>query len=449
MKIIISSINKFFIVISIFFCFSNLGFSQNEFVIQNKKKSDKISFKLISNLIILPVEVNGVKLSFLLDTGVSKTILFNVSDTLKIKNTETIFLRGLGDKKSVEALKSRNNVFKIGDVTNFNQDLYAIYDSNLNFTPRLGIPVHGIIGFDLFKDLIVEISYSKKVITLTKPEKYKYKKCKKCERLNLEFYNNKPYINAEVTIEEKKIPIKLLIDSGGSDALWLFEDNSLGIKSSNNNFYDFLGHGLSGSVYGKRSKVKSLSLKSFELKMVNVSYPDSVYISQARKIKDRNGSVSGNVLKRFNVIFDYQNAMITLNKNGYFNDKFRYNKSGIELAHSGYMLVKEREGASVSSALNTNYKSQNATKIIINPRYKLSLKPSYVIVELRKNSPAEKTGLLVGDSVLSVNGKQAYQFKLQELIQMFYGNSGKLIKIVVSRNNIILAFEFKLEDLFK
>ena len=28
----------------------------------------------------------------------------------------------------------------------------------------------------------------------------------------------------------KQIPVKLLIDSGGSDALWLFEDDSLGIS---------------------------------------------------------------------------------------------------------------------------------------------------------------------------------------------------------------------------
>ena len=35
------------------------------------------NFKLINNLIIIPVEVNGVTLSFLLDTGVSKPIIFN------------------------------------------------------------------------------------------------------------------------------------------------------------------------------------------------------------------------------------------------------------------------------------------------------------------------------------------------------------------------------------
>ncbi|RZN75438.1 MAG: aspartate aminotransferase, partial [Winogradskyella sp.] len=34
------------------------------------EKSSKIRFQLINNIIVLPVELNGVKLSFVLDTGV-------------------------------------------------------------------------------------------------------------------------------------------------------------------------------------------------------------------------------------------------------------------------------------------------------------------------------------------------------------------------------------------
>ncbi|GAA3615776.1 PDZ domain-containing protein [Flavivirga amylovorans] len=452
MKIAFFSIKKPINLILIIFCFTNLSFSQNKFTIENKKQSDKINFKLINNLIIIPVEVNGVNLSFLLDTGVSKPIIFNflnVSDTLKIKDTETIFLRGLGNGESVEALKSKNNIFKIGDAIKLSQDLYAVYDSNLNFAPRLGFPVHGIIGFDLFKDLIVEINYSKKILKLTTPEAYTYKKCKKCERLNLEFYNNKPYINAQVIMNREMIPIKLLIDSGGSDALWLFEDDSLGIRSSNKFFYDFLGHGLSGSVYGKRSKVRNLLLKSFMLDKVNVSFPDSTYILHARKHKNRNGSLSGNILKRFNVIFDYRRAIITLTKNRYFNEKFQYNKSGIELSHDGYRLVREKDGASQNKDDKYGNSQNQGTKIIIDTKYKLSLKPAYVVVELRKDSPAEKAGLLIGDVILSINNKDTYQFKLQELIHKFYEDSGKRIKLKVERHGIILTVDFKLEDVFQ
>lgn len=427
-------------------------YSQGKFVIQNEKRSDKIRFKLINNLIVIPVEINGIELSFLLDTGVSKPIIFNflnVSDTLKIKDAKKIYLRGLGEGESVEALKSKNNVFKIGDAIKLNQDLYAVFDANLNFAPRLGVPVHGILGFDLFKDFVVEINYSHKYIRITEPKSYRYKACKKCEIFNLEFYNNKPYINTEVKINNKQIPVKLLIDSGGSDALWLFEDEALGIVINNKYFEDFLGHGLSGSVYGKRSKIDEFSLKSYVLKRANVAYPDSVSISHAKKFAGRNGSLAGNILKRFNIIMDYRNALVTFKKNGYFHEKFSYNKSGIELAHNGVRFVKERENFVPNDNNLSNETNQNGTRIVFDSHYKFSLKPAYEIVELRINSPAYRAGLKNGDVVLSVNRKPAHQYTLQQIMYMFYDDEGKKIKLRIDRKGVILNYSFLLEDFFK
>src|SRR5690606_28863948 len=155
------------------------------------------------------------------------------------------------------ALKSRNNIFKIGEAINVNQDVFIISDETINFTPRLGIPVHGIIGYDIFKDFIVEINYGSKFIRLNNPDTYKYKTCRNCETLNLTLFNNKPFIDAIVEVKGEEVPVKLLMDSGGSDALWLFENESLGLIPENGNFFiDFLGKGLSGSVHGKRSKLK-------------------------------------------------------------------------------------------------------------------------------------------------------------------------------------------------
>ena len=136
---------------------SLLSVAQGKYIVNNKKGVDKISFKLLNNVIVIPVEVNGVALSFLLDSGVSKPIVFNflkASDSLEILNAETIYLKGLGNNGKVPVLKSSGNTFKIGDVTNYNQDFYVIFDSTINFAPKLGIPIHGIIGFDLFRDLI-------------------------------------------------------------------------------------------------------------------------------------------------------------------------------------------------------------------------------------------------------------------------------------------------------
>jgi len=438
----------------LFLFLSSLGYSQSKFVIQNKRQSSRVNFKLINNLIIIPVEINGVELSFLLDTGVSKPIIFNflnISDTLKLIDSETIYLRGLGDGNSVKAIKSENNIFKIGDALKLNQDVYEIFDSNLNFAPRLGVPVHGIIGFDVFKDLVVEINYTGQYIRLISPSIYKYRKCKKCEILYLEFYNNKPYLNAAVSVNNKNIPIKLLIDSGGSDALWLFEDDSLGIELTHPFFEDFLGYGLGGSVYGKRSTIDALILKSFVIEDANVAYPENASIISAKINKDRNGTLAGNILKRFNIIVDYKNAKISLKKNSLFREKFSYNKSGIELAHDGVRLVKEYDNKVISNKFDVpqNEELNNSTRIVLDMKYKLTLKPAYSIVELRKDSPAYNAGLKINDVILSINGKAAHEYTLQQIIHMFYNEDGKHIKLVIDRGGRTLTFSFYLQSPLK
>ena len=93
--------------------------------------------------------------------------------------------------------------------------------------------------------------------------------------------------------------------------------------------------------------------------------------------------------------------------------------------------------------------NQNGTRIVFDARYKLSLKPAYEIVELRINSPAYRVGLKNGDVVLSINGKPAHHYTLQEIMYMFYDVDGKRIRLKVDRDDVILNYTFQLEDFFK
>jgi hypothetical protein len=430
----------------LFFVTKVLG--QGNFTLHNMKY-DKVSFELINNLIIIPVEVNGVELSFLLDTGVSKPIIFNVlnlTEDLKINETERIFLRGLGEGESVEALKSSNNIFSIGNAINFNQDLYVIFDQDMNFAPRLGVPIHGIIGYDLMKDFIVEVNYARRFIKMYNRDKYRSKSCKKCKTLNLEFYNKKPYVVGEVILNAQKIPVKLLIDSGGSDGLWLFENSDLGLDLPQKFFDDYLGRGLSGSVYGKRAKIPEFILGEFEMEQVNVAFPDSISIAYARKFKSRNGTVSGEVLKRFNLLFDYQKKKLRLKRNRYFFEPFYYNKSGIVLAHDGIRIVKTVQ-KNVPAGIAPNPGQNTTPKLVFSGSYKYDMVPSFKIVELRVDSPAYKVGLELGDIILSVNNKNAHEYSMQDITQMFCDKEGKRIKLLVDREGKQMSFSFRLENL--
>ncbi|AUC75467.1 hypothetical protein [Olleya sp. Bg11-27] len=64
--------NKF--ILCILLVFSISAISQSKYLLEEGVKSEKINFELVNNVIVIPVNVNGVDLKFLLDTGVNKAI---------------------------------------------------------------------------------------------------------------------------------------------------------------------------------------------------------------------------------------------------------------------------------------------------------------------------------------------------------------------------------------
>ena len=426
-------------------------FSQENFVLKNGK-SDKINFKLVNNLIVIPVTINGASLSFLLDTGVSRPIIFNffnLKEKLSFNNTELIHIQGLGNDKPIEVLRASNNTVIIGNAVNLQQDLFAIIDASINFAPSLGMQIHGIIGYDIFKDFIVEINYSRTFIKPYNPKSYKPKSSNKWRNSKLKFYNKKPIIEASVTVNNNEVPVNLLIDTGGSDAIWLFEDSTQSLPIPKNNFDDFLGRGLSGTIFGKRAVLASFRLKDFELQKVNVAFPDSLSVQKTKIHALRNGSLMGNIIHRFNWVFDYGSKSVAFKKNKYFKAPFNYNKSGIVMEYAGVRLVKTltKVGNNVNVYRPKISPGQNAKTINFSSTFTFEIVPALVISELRLASPAYIAGLQVGDVVISINNKNLSALTLQESIDKLYGKDGKLIKLVIDREGVFYKYQFRLRDL--
>ena len=436
---------KLFLIL--FFAFSVKVKAQDGFHFINKNKvHQQISFKLINNLIVIPLHLNDKKLHFILDTGVNKTILFNISqnDSIGLNNVKKVKLQGLGKGESIDALMSLNNNVSIKKIASKTETIYVILKDNFDLSSKMGTTIHGIIGYDLLKEFILKINYKSQTIDFYNPSKFKYRKCKKCEVFPLKLFRNKPYMNLKVqldTIGNKLIDVKMLIDSGGSDAVWLFEDSKEDIKTPKQFFNDILGEGLSGAIYGNRSRMPKIKMGSFEIENPTVSFLDSLSTKNARTFKDRNGSIGAGILKRFKVWIDYPNKKITLKKSGSFSGGFNYNMSGLDVIYYGKQLVKEENVKSYSN--NASAGGENSINFITSFSYKF--KPSFIVNSVVENSPAEKAGLLKDDIILKINGKRSYEFTLNDIMSKFQQRDNKKIKIEVSRNGKKMKFEFRLK----
>lgn len=422
---------------------------QSQFSLPPGVNQQKIDVKIVSNIVIVPVTVNGASLSFILDTGANGTIIFQVEADQKIeaKNASYIALQGAGEGQPIQAIKSSGNRIQVGDAVGNDESMYVILDERSNFSPRLGYAVQGILGYEFFKDFIVEINYIKEHIIIHRPTTYKYKNRRKQHESPLIFYRNRPYIEADVAISDHKVPVWMLLDSGASDAMWLFRNDST-ISLPRRNFADYLGIGLNGPINGARAYTDQLSLGPFQFKEVTTAFPDSTSIKNLYIHQRRNGSIGADFLKRFHCIIDYPNAKITLTKNRNYNDPFVYNKSGLTVEHGDYTIAQELLSSNDQSISRANeYTAQIVNIFKTRNYYKTVLLSTYQIAEIRPGSPAALSGFEVGDVLLRINNKNTAKLTIEEINRYFYQNEGKVIRIRIERDGIPYDLSFTLKDI--
>lgn len=390
---------------------------QTGFVFDNpKKKSITINFKTSSNLIIIPVAINNSDtLNFILDTGVRYPIITELPfvNKLNLNFLQPINLKGLGEGEQLTAYRSGNNVININGMVAYDQEIHMVINENFQISHILGIPVHGLIGFNLFKDYVVKIDYTDHKITLIKPEFFTYREKQRDIVLPLILEQNKPFVRTSiVTDKNEDVPVKLLVDTGASDALWLSSKSDNRITLPENNIETFLGRGLSGDLYGKKGRIGAIWVGPLVLYEPIVAFPDDELVDQLIGKNDRNGTLGAEILRRFYVTIDYPNNRLILAPNSDIRDEFNYNMSGLE---------------------------------VTNPMPGL---PIFLISDIRKNSPAYYAGLQENDQIIALNNASHKAITLNDINLLFQSREDKKIKMTILRDGEQIKTEFFLKKMF-
>lgn len=405
---------RLFFIVSLVFSILNGKAQTLGFALTEGRKRVDIPIEIHNNLVVVPVVLNGMlPLKFIVDTGVRTAILTEktYTDILNLSYSRKYSIAGPGGVNLIEAYVTNGVDIQLPGVDGHGHALLVLGEDYLELRNYLGTDVHGVLGYELFSRFVVKIDYKNKVMTLMMPEKLHTGRKYKTIPLHIE--DTKPYMVASITQgngEQKNL--KLLVDSGASHGLLLDPATDSTMDVPVNAVSCTVGRGLGGEIRGKSGRLKELNLGGFELENVLANYPDPNSYVDTLKLGQtfRNGTLGGEILSRFTVIYNFSKEELYIKKNGDFKKGFYYNLSGLTLRAKGTRLN------------------------------------SFEVTDVRKFSSSDKAGIQVGDEILSVNGINASEVNLNQLNGQLNQRPGKKISMNIKRNNTVFIKKMVLQN---
>ena len=239
-----------------FYCTGQL---QVGFSFERGVRRMEIPFKRYNNLVVIPVTINNlITLNFILDTGVQNTILTNklYGDILGLEYDREVVILGPGENDSIRVLVVDNIDMSIAKIKGKNTPLVVLENDFLKLGNNLGADVHGIIGYDLFKQFVIEVHFNDNRIIFHDPERFKkrkyYKRKKYFKKIPISIERTKPYVNARIVQQNgTKENVKLMVDTGASHAVLLNPASNERINVPEERLRSVLGRGLNGCLAGE------------------------------------------------------------------------------------------------------------------------------------------------------------------------------------------------------
>lgn len=404
------SLFLFFILVNSVCRAQTLGFS-----LPNGKSKVQFPIEIYNNLVVVPVILNHqLPLKFILDTGVRTSILTEkaYSDILNLPYSRQLIISGPGEERLVVAYVTNNVSLDMPGVQGRGHAMLVLEEDYLELRNYLGTDVHGILGYELFSRFIIQVDYERKLLTLMLPHRFKEKR--KYKWMPALIQDTKPYVTANLQLNDTtSVSAKLLVDSGASHGLLLEANSNSKITVPQKNLTSIIGRGLGGVITGKIGKIKSIKLSGFEIEDVITNFPDpETYMDTLKtsRLVSRNGSLGGEILSRFTVIYNFPGEKIYLKKNGAYKKKFYFSLSGLTVRAKGSRLK------------------------------------SFEITNVRVGSVAAKADVRVGDRIISVNGIVATDLNLNVVNAFLNSKPGRRIVLQLERGTEKLKKEFRLED---
>lgn len=388
------------ILIIVFLFLNSIGHTQEEFVAPAAKHIASFSFRLLSGgIIILKAKLSQFpdSLNFIFDTG---------SGGISLDSMTTISL-GIKTALSDKTIRGIAGIRQVKFAYNQKLHLPGLTVDSLNFhindydvlTSAYGEKIDGIIGYSFISRYILKIDYdSSKMHVFTKGT-IRYPRGGFLLRPLL---TNLPVMSAAVK-DVREINSRFYFDTGAGMCLLLSNDFAAdsAFTKPNRKWYTTQAEGLGGKAPMKTGVIKQIKIGPYKFRNVPTYIFDDQY--NVTSYPYLGGLIGNDLLRRFNLIINYERRDIYMTPNSHFKDAFDYSYTGIGM----YVIDGEIR-----------------------------------IIDVMPNSPAEEAGLKSEDIIMAIgnNFSQSIQ-TYKNLLQ----SPGQKLKILVMREGepIIIILKVK------
>jgi len=376
--------------------------------------SGKVSLKYteLNHFMLLDIKFNNaLPLQFIFDTGSEHTLLFKkeYADLMGVEYDRRISLMGSDLSQEIYGFIARGVSLKLANSYGVQKDLLVLEEDYLQLEETTGIPIDGIVGANIFKYFVLGVNNKRGILHFQ--DIATFKPPKSYTEIPIRIYKNKPYIDAFVSIGNNRIPITLLIDSGAALAILLYTNTSDELQLPDRTITGSLGSGLGGQLEGYLGRINDFQLGEFKFDNLLCSFQDVQLDSIDMEQLSRNGILGNSILSRFNYYIDYPRQMMYIKANKRWRKKFRYDKSGLEIAAVGPQLSE------------------------------------FIIHRIQDESPGQESGFKRGDLIRKINGFPSTLFSLPTIHSMLSGRAGKVIRITVVRDGEKIKKKIKLRQI--
>jgi hypothetical protein len=340
-------------------------------------------------------------LNFILDTG---------SGGISLDSTRAAEL-GLKPEPSERSIRGIAGIRKVSFLYNQRLKLPNLTVDSLNFhindyeilTTVYGERIDGIIGYSVISRYIIKLNYDSSTIEFWSKGAMRYPRGG---------YLLRPFITTlavqSVRVkDENTINSRFLYDIGAGMNMIFSTDfvRDSALLSKKRKLYVKEAEGLGGKIDMSITVIKEVKLGPYRFRSVPVYIFDDVY--NATSYPYLGGLIGNDLLRRFNVIMNYDRREIHLLPNSHYHDPFDYAYTGIELYYLGGKIL---------------------------------------IGDVAAKSPAEKAGFKEGDEVVAID--KNFSGNLRQYKTVLQNVKGK-VKFIIKRDEELMEIELKVKSILK